>query len=862
MATTYTLAGNATLRDIGNAAIFGVTTARTGGDVYNLNGKTLTIDEDTRYGKSGLSSGVTGNFHLGNITSSTTLGGNLNIDARYVRMIPFAGGSGAVAAGESIAWEGATAKVIGVYSAINVAPALTGVTTGWLKVTEWNEVAFPTSGSYSTPNGWSCTIAGADVAGFIEVVGLEGSTATIPRLGALNITGAWFAVGTTTGSNTDTYQLPTNGSTACYFAGVFVSKTSTPTQDSDYELYPCVGSLTGANLIGTDAVRGKVCWINQSGVLRFGSDGTNSIGYVPPAGRKIVLPNILLVNSSTATGAANAVPNTSLGTRYDFTTTNGGVISIDKALMAWYPSFSRASAVTMSNVAINEQLYLYGIGAAVTLTNTGVGITAAQSQIALNVQGCFGGMTLTDCTWPVRGANYAVQIQDCSGVQITRDKAGYLSGWVAGDYTYSLNRVVGFVSDDATIGTAPVVVVYSRSVRFNRVTYFGRIGSGSTLGSRPFETGSGCSDILFDGLTQPDSDGFPANGVLSVGSYGSDGVEVRNVGSESNPFSMGSTASYLVNNFGVFNKNVKARRCWLSNTTTGIVTTGDSTNAGCYLDNVYIVSGSGYVYGLNAQRSRLRGVRATPPNTVNYALAYGTLWNDYFTSDTQGLFRLEMNEPDAETGSYVTLSGASFSGQGKLVFSSIGSFAVWEMDYFALGVTGFQNVAPILESGTIGNFTAQYQIDKNDDSGWSDWATLTAANLSAETGIDYTKGLKLRVKLTANSSGLSSGNALIIYTTTGATEQQTLYPLESYTLTLTGLASGSDVVVRAAGTSTVLGSVDSISGSTWSYVYQSVQAVDIDVIKPGMVIVPFRNLALTTADSSLPVSQLADRNYL
>ena len=38
--------------------------------------------------------------------------------------------------------------------------------------------------------------------------------------------------------------------------------------------------------------------------------------------------------------------------------------------------------------------------------------------------------------------------------------------------------------------------------------------------------------------------------------------------------------------------------------------------------------------------------------------------------------------------------------------------------------------------------------------------------------------------------------------------------------------------------------------------------VDIDVIKPGMVIVPFRSLALTTADSSLPVSQLADRNYL
>lgn len=749
---------------------------------------------------------------------------------------------------------------------INVAPALTGVTSGWLKVTEWNGVAFPTSGNYSTPNGWSCTITGADVAGFIEVVGLEGATATIPRLGVLNITGAWFAVGTTTGSNADTYQLPTNGSTACYFPGVFVSKTSTPTQDSDYEFYPCVGSLTGANLIGTDAVRGKVCWINQSGVLRFGSDGTNSIGYVPPSGRKIVLPNILLVNSATATGAANAVPNTTLSTRYDFTTTNGGSISVDKAVMAWYPSFSRASSVTLNNVAINEQLYLYGIGAAVTLTNTGVGMTAAQAQIALNVQGCFGGMTLNDCVWPVRGASCAVQLQDCGYVQITRDKAGYLSGWTSGYYSYSLNRVVGFVFDDPMIGTAPVMVTYSRSVRFNRVTYFGRIGSSSTRGNRPFETGSGCTDILFDGLTQPDSDGFPTNGILSVGSYGSDGIEVRNVGSESAPFSLGSTASYLVNNSGVFTKNVKARRCWLANTTTGILSTGDSTNMGCYLDNVYIVSGSGYVYGLSAQRARLRGVRATPPTSVNNALAYGTLWNDYFTSDTAGRFRLEFNEPNIETSPYVTLDGAVFNGQGQMVFPSVGSAATFEMDYFAIGHTGFSSsTSPTLENGTFTNFKFQFQSDTG--SGWSAWSSeyTTQTGLRdalAALPVDYTVGVKLKVKITALSTGVSSGSALHIYTNTGAPEQQTLYPLESYTLTLTGLASGSDVVVRAAGTSTVLGSVDSISGSTWSYVYQSVQAVDIDVIKPGMVIVPFRNLALTTADSSLPVSQLADRNYL
>jgi len=79
-------------------------------------------------------------------------------------------------------------------------------------------------------------------------------------------------------------------------------------------------------------------------------------------------------------------------------------------------------------------------------------------------------------------------------------------------------------------------------------------------------------------------------------------------------------------------------------------------------------------------------------------------------------------------------------------------------------------------------------------------------------------------------------------------------------LTLTGLVSGTDVVVRAAGTSTILDSVDSTSGN-WTYSYGSAHNVDIDVIKPGMVIVTFRNLALTAAGATLPVSQQFDRNY-
>lgn len=66
--------------------------------------------------------------------------------------------------------------------------------------------------------------------------------------------------------------------------------------------------------------------------------------------------------------------------------------------------------------------------------------------------------------------------------------------------------------------------------------------------------------------------------------------------------------------------------------------------------------------------------------------------------------------------------------------------------------------------------------------------------------------------------------------------------------------------MSATTTSTILDSVDSTSGS-WTYTYGSAHNVDIDVIKPGMVIVTFRNLALTATSTSLPVSQQFDRNY-
>lgn len=82
-------------------------------------------------------------------------------------------------------------------------------------------------------------------------------------------------------------------------------------------------------------------------------------------------------------------------------------------------------------------------------------------------------------------------------------------------------------------------------------------------------------------------------------------------------------------------------------------------------------------------------------------------------------------------------------------------------------------------------------------------------------------------------------------------------------LTLIGLQPGSDIVLLEPGTSNEIVNVDSNSGTTYSYLYDfdSLPVVDIAVYKAGFIPFFIRNLSLTSNGLSIPVSQVADRNY-
>ena len=448
--------------------------SKAGSDTYNINGGYLTVDQDTRYGtNSNTSAG------MGNITLSATLGGTIEFNATAVRLIPYDTGSGTVPASNTVITNnGASGKLIAVYSALNAAPTAAGAAmpaSGYIKVKQ-------VTGTYAagtlTGTGLTATATGPDTPGWIEIVGVDALTCTVNRLNLFKVRGDWyyFEGATTSGSSATTYQIPSNGANV-YAPGVWVE---TGVGTDVYEFYPCAGTIPAhVDSIATDAIRGKVCWISTAGLVTFQTDGTtnNTGGYLPPAGCKIRVPNILFSTCTAGALTVNALPNATLATRYDFTTTGGGAIDIDKAMMNWYPSFAQPYSVALSNFAVMTQLSVSEIAAPIAWSHVGVGQEAANSQFGLVMSTCLAGGTMSDCvrtrTALPASAAYCASMADMSGFTFTNIRYKALgSRGHSNTGTMTLTRVNDSTWISPLLGGGRAAISTCARLTFNDTIYY------------------------------------------------------------------------------------------------------------------------------------------------------------------------------------------------------------------------------------------------------------------------------------------------------------------------------------------------------------------------------------------------------
>lgn len=116
---------------------------------------------------------------------------------------------------------------------------------------------------------------------------------------------------------------------------------------------------------------------------------------------------------------------------------------------------------------------------------------------------------------------------------------------------------------------------------------------------------------------------------------------------------------------------------------------------------------------------------------------------------------------------------------------------------------------------------------------------------------------------------IASGSMTITITGGGSTPSirtagATVNVVNSKNLTLTGLVTGSDIVILTSSSTTVRESVDAHGSTTYvyDYTYAADDYIDVCVYKPGYIPWQTRGYLLANSDASLPVSQVVDPSYV
>lgn len=799
------------------------------------------------------------------------VGGTLHFDPTYVRVVAYTGGSGnSPAYGAAISQGGVTGVFLGAWANWQSDPVAAGAAipaSGFIKI--GNKAGGDFAAGALT--GITATCSGADVQGWIEVRGADTATITVPRIGRVTSTEAWFELGTTNGARGQIIPCPTTATVAGVFPAVWIE---TSAGSGVYEKYVGAGSQVALATTRTDASC-KFFKQTASGIV-IGNDGTNGVYFLPPTGCKVRIPAIIWTCCTrTASGSgARVLPNATLATRQEFVTTGAGYFDLRGIVCQWYVNFSQAFYVKWKSCAIKDTMVLSEIASPLDVDDCVVSPTQAQLNLALNASSCFSGGTIQNshfCRFSLAASGaYTTSINYVTGVTF--------SGNTHSSLTLRANGTTGVITstqavnctftNETFIGGRGLFVGAQRCT-FNNLTYYDHTITTTTSATNPMsalEFTTGGSGNTINGMSLP----LPANGPYTalVTVNACYGTLIKGIGtSYTAPLVMNASVTGLGVNASGNNDGITIKRMFLSNTRSGPYGFVNSDT------NVLIEN----VAGDAADTSVIAALNAVVKNalltaaTTGQVSVYGSHWLTCFTSTTAGFAEILCNEPTSASVAQCSATGGTpqFNSSGSLLLTKVGDQVTWEMPFFAIGYTAFTNSAPTITGTNVtyssgarwGNHDIEFQVDAGSGYGGT-WLPLRAADLTAQA-FNSTTGFKLKVRATCAVAAANNvlTNLRVALTTTSTDRDTKLYPLSVNTLSLTGLPVGTDVVVLTSGTSEILAQVDSHPLSTYSFVYEGTPTVDVGFIKPGYVPQYIRGLVLTNIDSSIPVALVADRNY-
>lgn len=849
------------------------------GESITINGGALTINADVRWNQQAAV--------FANLTCSGTLGGSVTIDGTQVWELPFTASTGNVPTqtnlgtnGVTGGTSGATGELCRVWATGSLTPATAGgamPATGWIKLRS-KAGNFQAGEIVTLPGGATITISTAGQRSWIHVVGVETGGITPSKLNASAMTGDWYYLGTTDGTDDQAFQFPV----ADYCPAMQV-ETAVGSGIYEWWLNGADGIRwgTATQFIATD-VRGKYFGSNATtGVITIAKRAANACGYKPVSGLRVRIPNIICSSSNSTNYAVNTWNTTTIAQRYrGLLSSNNSDITVDKICSNWYWATNGAANITITNSALMPLVSNATPTGTVTITDCGVGCGAASFSpnnpfvLSGAVNGgaisklrvtCIAGNSSSDATFTISSSN-GFTISDCQfeifGNTGTVDRA-------FAAYPFSASRCgVQTITNLTIIGQGASFNTYLDAASCTGLVYADKLNgtTNATVPATPISISTSPKFVFtgpvtwFGGLSniQPYT-------TLASASSGCTGAIIQGIGTSASPLNLGNVTGY----FGSFgsSSNMILRRIYVQNTRSNILASITNDCLGFSIDNVGVDYADTVSFaGVNA---KWRGIKATNTTSGQTAML-GTEFADCFTSATTGRIVFCGNTPNATSGSDLVTSlgaGGGYSGAGSIIMPNVGDTATWTHSYYVLGHTGFQNLAPTFTGTNSANFTIDFQYDIG--SGFNGtWLAATGANLSGLGAINPATGIKLKVRATVNAASASNALTYLRFdTTTTSTAQDTLYPYPyDATGSVTNLLAGSRVQVYNQTTSAEVTNT-SVAGTSYSFSYyngtgiSAGDTVRIRISKLGYL--PQTLLAIATSTGfSATANQQVDSIYV
>ena len=811
---------------------------------------------------------------MGILGDLTLTAGTVHIDGRDVKEIVYSSGSGTLpsAIPTTVTWDSgaSTGKIIRYDSGTNASGTVTiTVITGTLEASD-----------VITDGTWTATVDSVAV-GFLVVFGEDQDWGSVDAQSTLRINGDWYEVGIGDGTNSQVITLPHTG----HQHAVWVE---TGSGTDVFEIWHRVDN-SGAGTVYFNSVSQ---WGNnyESGFVfgqTFGNStvtfGTSTAGGVPPSGARIRIPNVHLgttsvgtptteVNSATLASHISILQqNTNLNVEIDHLNASSvRVDSVGTNAVVFKDSCFALATIANFIGRVNSTVYWENVAMVNPGNGTG-GIAHGNVQTYL-IQDNVGGIEMKDCVI-YGGANAsnngALMLTTMSNISFTgtckivqnqqdENTSATIRGSVASNLTAETLILIGgyllpstgcnnWTIDEVIFGLAPgrgTTEQNSQAFYFggcDRITInSGRFANGSKPGTNSLFYFLDCSNITITNFGEVDAKLNCQNRVTSL-------------------FNIAGISS-----------NIIMKRLYFTNTNTTQSTAFLNTAANILMENC----GGDYndEVELDINRTILKGyhggsggIGATTGIEDDLVNCIGTCFYDLFTSNTTGFVGLVFNDKGSFHATDVTVTSGSpfFNGLGDLVMNTIGDQIVYEFPYWILGHTGFANTNPSKVGTTPTNISAEYALDTG--SGYGSWTSATGANLSAET--ISPSGFKIKFRFTTTTGTNQNLRGFAVYTTTTIEDQKdNLYPIKTYTITLTGLQAGSEVRFYEGSQSdpSAAQEIDGIESSGTSVTLtHSIPGVNAYIVIAAISyvnqIVSFS--PLSASDQTIPIQQITDRVY-